>query len=267
MKLTARLRNAYRALTTRTYDAAGASGRWPAAATMPAPVGEALAARGTLAMRAQYLAENSPYGQAAVSAWIDHLIADGPSLRHPDRRIVTAWNCWWNEADAEGLGDLGLLRRRAARSLAVDGGDILNELFARSSLATIAADAGDAVQALPHLQRCRQIVAAGENWFGLAGSVERAEAVVAAAQREYAVAETHFEKAAAIFQRYCRPWEEADTLQYGGRALLAAGERARAMEKFDGAIEIYRSRDAGTPFIDYVMVDKGSAEVSKSTHT
>jgi hypothetical protein len=50
MRLTTRLRNAYRALTTRTYDAAGGSGRWPAAATMPAPVGEALAARGTLAV-------------------------------------------------------------------------------------------------------------------------------------------------------------------------------------------------------------------------
>ena len=85
----------------------------------------------------------------------------------------------------------------------MDGGAILNELLARSSLATLAADAGDDLQALPHLERCRQIVAAGENWLGIAGSVERAEAVVAAAQGEYPVADTRFKKAIATFQHYC----------------------------------------------------------------
>jgi tetratricopeptide (TPR) repeat protein len=113
----------------------------------------------------------------------------------------------------------------------------------------MAADTGDAGEALPHLERCRQIVGAGENWFGLAGGVERAEAVVAAAQGENAAAETHFKEAIATFQHYCLPWEEADTLQYWGRALLAAGERSRDLEKLDAAIEIYRSRGAGARFI------------------
>jgi len=149
---------------------------------------------------------------------------------------------------------------QTALESSVDGGDILQELLARSSLAIAADVDGDALQALPHLQRCREIVGAGENWFGLAGSVARAEAVVAAAQGEYAVAGAHFEKAVAIFQRYCLPWEEADTLQYWGRALLAAGERARAIEKFDAAIEIYRSRGAGTRFIECVMADKMRAQ-------
>ncbi|HYK17060.1 MAG TPA: hypothetical protein VEV37_03510, partial [Bryobacteraceae bacterium] len=146
----------------------------------------------------------------------------------------------------------------------VDGGDILQELLARSLLATLAADAGDALQALPHLQRCRQLVAAGENWLGVAGFVDLAEAVVVAAQGEYSAAEAHFEEAITTFQRYCRPWDEADTLQYWGRALLAAGEHARAIEKFDAAIEIYRSRGAGTRFIEYVMADKVRAQGSAS---
>jgi tetratricopeptide (TPR) repeat protein len=153
---------------------------------------------------------------------------------------------------------------QTALEISVDGGGILQELHARSSLATLAADAGDALQALPHLQRCRQIVGAGENWLGLAGFVERAEAVVAAAQGEYSAAEAHFEKAIATFQCYCRPWEEADTLQYWGRALLAAAEQARAIEKFDAAIKMYRSRGAGAPFIEYVMVDKSRARDAKS---
>jgi tetratricopeptide (TPR) repeat protein len=156
---------------------------------------------------------------------------------------------------------------QTALVISVDGGAILNELVARSLLATMAADGGDAGEALPHLERCRQIVAKGENWFGLTGGVERAEAVVAAAQGEYVAAEAHFEKAITTFQHYCLPWEEADTLQYWGRALLAAGEHARAIEKFDAAIEIYRSHGAGTRFIDYVLADKMRAQDPKRTHS
>jgi tetratricopeptide (TPR) repeat protein len=114
---------------------------------------------------------------------------------------------------------------------------------------------------LAHVQRCHEIVGAGENWLGLAGFVERAEAVVAAAQGEYAAAKTHFEKAIATFQRYCLPWEEADTLQSWGRVLLAAGERTRAIERFEAAIEIYRSRGAGMRFVEYVIADKRRAQV------
>jgi tetratricopeptide (TPR) repeat protein len=151
-----------------------------------------------------------------------------------------------------------------ALQINVDAGIILFEMIARAMLATMAADAGYPGAAMPHLQRCRQILSAGENWFGVAGNVERAAAVVAAAQHECSVAEAHFEKAIATFQRYCLLWEEADTLQYWGRALLAAGERTRAIEKFDAAIEIYRSRGAGTRFLDYVMADKTRAQDPKS---
>jgi tetratricopeptide (TPR) repeat protein len=165
-------------------------------------------------------------------------------------------------------GELGKAVQLLQRELHIplEGGDILQEVSVRSSLATLAADAGDALPALPHLQRCRQLAAAGENWLGIAGFVDLAEAVVAAAQGEYSAAEGPFEKAITTFQRYCRPWDEADTLQYWGRALLAAGEHARAIEKFDAAIEIYRSRGAGTRFIEYVMADRMRAQVSKSTH-
>ena len=153
-----------------------------------------------------------------------------------------------------------------ALEISLDGEDILYELTTRSELATMAADAGNTGETLPHLQRCRQIVGAGENWLGIAGMVERAEAVAAAAQGEYAAAETHFRKAIGTFQHYCLPWEEADTLQYWGRALLSAGDNARAIEKLDAAIEIYCSRGAGTRFTDYVMADKTRAQNSKSTH-
>ena len=47
--------------------------------------------------------------------------------------------------------------------------------------------------------------------------------------------------------------------------MLATSRPARAMEKFDAAIEIYRSRGAGKRFIEYVMADIRRAEGSKST--
>src|SRR5215469_1205608 len=152
-----------------------------------------------------------------------------------------------------------------ALDISVDSGNILYELAIRSSLATMAADAGGAREALPHLQRCLQIVSAGENWFGIAGMVERAEAVVTAARGKYAPAEDQFKKAIVTFQTYCLPWEQADTLQFWGRALLAAGERARANEKFNAAIEIYHSHGASARFVEHVMADKRRAE-SKSGH-
>ncbi len=177
----------------------------------------------------------------------------------------------WSAAPLARLHRLTGERARAlqflqrALDISVEAGYILFELATRATLATMAADAGDSGEALLHLQRCRQIVGAGENWRGIAGRVERAEAVVAAVQGEFAGADGHFEKAIATFQHYCLPWEEADTLQYWGRALLAAGERTRAIEKFDAAIEIYRSRGAGTRFIEYVMADKMRTQSSKAT--
>ena len=160
---------------------------------------------------------------------------------------------------------LALQFLQKALDISVEGGDILSELTTRSQLATIAADAGDPAEALPHLERCREIVSAGENWRGLAGRVERAEAVMAAAQGEYTAAEAQFEKAIATFRHYSLPWEEADSLQYWGRALLAANERTRAIEKFDAAIDIYHRHGAGTRFIEYVLADKMRAQGSKSS--
>ena len=83
-----------------------------------------------------------------------------------------------------------------------------------ASATTSSRAAADASEALTYLQRGREIIGAVESWLGIAGMVERAEAVVAAAQGKYAPAEDQFKKAIATFQHYCLPWEEADTLQY-----------------------------------------------------
>jgi hypothetical protein len=50
-----------------------------------------------------------------------------------------------------------------------------------------------------------------------------------------------------------------------GRALLAAGHRDRALEKFDEAIELYRRVGAGQPWIDYVEAARQPARNDKTS--
>jgi tetratricopeptide (TPR) repeat protein len=102
-------------------------------------------------------------------------------------------------------------------------------------------------------------VSAGEDWCGLGGHLARAQAAVAAAAHKFDEAEAGFESAVTIFQKYTLPWEEAETLQRWGRALLATGAADRAIEKFDSAIEIYRRHGAGQRWIDRVMADMPNA--------
>jgi tetratricopeptide (TPR) repeat protein len=94
-----------------------------------------------------------------------------------------------------------------ALDISLEGGGMLFELATRAAIATIAADAGDSGDALPHLQRCREIVSAGENWRGLAGGVERAEAVMAAAQGAFGAADGHFERGEEFVRTILRETE------------------------------------------------------------
>jgi tetratricopeptide (TPR) repeat protein len=136
------------------------------------------------------------------------------------------------------------------------GSIVLLEMRARPWLARVYVAMNRLDAASEQVARCRHIMAAGEYWRGLAGDVVRAEAIVAAARGSYDFAYRQFESALAIHQRYLLAWEEADTLQCWGRALGAAGDRTRAAEKFDAAIDIYRSRGASTRFADFVLADK-----------
>jgi tetratricopeptide (TPR) repeat protein len=113
--------------------------------------------------------------------------------------------------------------------------------------------------AAEQVARCRQIMAGGEDWRGRAGDVARAEAVIAAARSDYDLANRQFETALAIHRKYHLAFEEADTLQFWGRALAAAGDRTGAIEKFDAAVEASRARGVGPRFIEYVQADKARA--------
>jgi hypothetical protein len=121
----------------------------------------------------------------------------------------------------------------------------------------VAADPADAAKRIPdgpawraaddaiaELERCREILACGEDGPGLVGLVARAEALAAAARGSWSEAEAQFVKAAETFRRHGMVWQEAQTFQSWGSALRAGADRSAAIEKLDEAIEICRRRAA-----------------------
>ncbi len=130
--------------------------------------------------------------------------------------------------------------------------NVRSEMQMRPALSRAHVELGQYDAAEQELARCREIVAAGEDWRGMSGDVGLAAAVLAAARGRYQEAEGEFDAALSIFCRYSAPWEEADTLECWASALVAAGDRARAAEKFDAAIEVYRRIGAPERWIERV---------------
>jgi tetratricopeptide (TPR) repeat protein len=133
------------------------------------------------------------------------------------------------------------------------------EFLIRPVSALIRVEMGQLAAAEQELVRCREIMAMGEDWRGLAGVAMLAEAVVAAAEGRFQNAEAQFEKAAEIFRRYQVPFEEAETFYYHGRALNVAGQHDRASQKLDAAIAIYRRCGAGEQWMKRAEAARGPA--------
>jgi pimeloyl-ACP methyl ester carboxylesterase len=144
-------------------------------------------------------------------------------------------------------------RPRADQTLAdAVSGDMAGAANRLSSPPT-GAESASADDAIAELERCREILASGEE--GLAGLVARAEAVVAASRGSWSESEAQFVKAAETFRRHGMVWQEARTFQSWGHALLAGADRRAAIEKLDKAIEIYRGHGADQSWIDGVEGD------------
>ena len=130
------------------------------------------------------------------------------------------------------------------------------ELIARGELASLYAETGRPEQAHPHLERCREVIAQGEDWRGFVGQLARAEAMVSAAESRIEAANAQFAHAVEIQSRYQVPFEEAETLHHWGRVLLEAGARETALEKLDAAAEIYQRHGAGERWLERVNADR-----------
>jgi hypothetical protein len=135
------------------------------------------------------------------------------------------------------------------------------ELVQRASLARFYGETGRVAEAMPHLVRCHQILANGEDWRAAVGRVALADGVVAANGGSSALDfDLHFAQAVDVFQRFHSAWDEAESLHEWGRALVLVGEKARAITKFDSSLEIYRRIGAGERWMNRVLADKVPAQ-------
>ncbi len=87
-----------------------------------------------------------------------------------------------------------------------------------------------------------------------------AAALLAARRGDLAEADIQFAAALTACRARSSFFNEPRILHAWGRALLAAGERARAIEKLDGAIESYRRQGYGARWIERVLADKLQAQ-------
>jgi hypothetical protein len=163
------------------------------------------------------------------------------------------------------------LRAEALFKYGLDNEDrglvVVQEMRARPWLARLYVLMNRLDEAAEQVARCRQIMAAGEDWRGLVGDVASAEAAVEAARGNYEDAYRLLETALAVHRKYHTAWHESYTLELWGRALGAAGDPAGAAEKFDAAIENHRSRGVGRRYLEWLTAEKARALGPRPTRT
>jgi tetratricopeptide (TPR) repeat protein len=211
------------------------------------------------------LADASPAGNLALwtGDWErSEQLLSAALKRHPARgnRLVEWFSRYWMAYLFRARGEDASAEEHLQKGLAigVEGGSALIEMWVRPEVALLYTDLGRSGEARPHLDRCREILADGEDWRGLAGRTAVVEGVAAAADAERAAADGRFQDAIGTFRRYELPWQEADAFRHWGRALLQAGDREGATEKFHAAEEIYRRHNAGSRWLSLVRDDRNS---------
>jgi len=128
------------------------------------------------------------------------------------------------------------------------------EFASRVELALLCAEAGRMPEAEAHLARCHEILAAGEDWRGLGGRLQIAEAVIAAGRDNNEEAGAHFERAIEVFRNLSLPWDEAETFEVWARNCRAfLRGRSRHLftaAKLNSARDIYERIRAGPPWLE-----------------
>lgn len=102
-------------------------------------------------------------------------------------------------------------------------------------------DPGDAVA---ELERCREILACGDDASGLDGLVARTKAVAAAGRGDWRESEAQFVHAVETFRRYGMVWQEARTFQTWSHVLRSGARRSAALDRLEAAIAIHPRRRA-----------------------
>ena len=161
--------------------------------------------------------------------------------------------CWLARMDRV-QGDPHAAEQRLGEALAIgiEAPSQMIELWTRPELAILCAQDGRHAEAEDHVGRCRAILAAGEEWRGLAGRVALAEAILASSVANWELAEREFDRAVSSFARWTLPWSKAEAYSVWGSTLAAAGRWPLAVQHFDAARAIYQDHGAGESWLKYV---------------
>ncbi|MBE0611650.1 MAG: hypothetical protein IH609_19875, partial [Dehalococcoidia bacterium] len=160
------------------------------------------------------------------------------------------------------LGDLPGAQTAAQEWLdaTLRGGAVKLEIPARAELALLFAETHRLAEAEAHLQRCREVLSAGEDWRGIGGRVRLAEAAYAAANGSCDDADAHFAAAVGTFRELTLPWDEAETFEVWARACrrFHRGRIRQSFvdEKLNCAREIYERIGAGQPWLDRLAAEE-----------
>jgi DNA-binding CsgD family transcriptional regulator len=142
--------------------------------------------------------------------------------------------------------------------ISLRSGAVKFEFPCRAELALLLVETKQLKEAEEQLNRVREVLAEGEDWRGLSGRAELAEAAVAAAHSQ-TEASDHFERAIDIFRRYSLPWDEAEAwevwAQLGRGFYRGRARRDFVTEKLAGAEAVYQRIGAGQPWLDRLVVE------------
>ncbi len=159
-------------------------------------------------------------------------------------------------------GDYGGAEALVTPGIAVmaESGDAVAELWLGTLLVRIHMARAQPGKAKEALARCRELLTPEEGWAAAPALIDSGEGLVAAAEGRLAEAEQAFAHAVELFHQFHVPWQEGLVHLDWGRALLDNGERGRAMEKFDAALEIYRRIGFGSRWLELVLTEKLRAQ-------
>jgi len=229
-------------------------------------IGRCHVSRGELASARRLLSDARP-------AWISHSLHplvdlwDGnwerveelaSRLLETSRRTGNRWDEWASHHLAARVQQLRDEPARSAdeleqaRLIVQDGGARYFEMWVLPDLARALAETGRVAAARTHIDRCTQIIDAGQDWRGRRGIAEVAEAVVLSFEQCPDDAVRRFASAITTLRQYQLLTDQADGLHQWVLALARAGDRARAGEKLKAAAELYRTHGAGQAWLRHV---------------
>ena len=139
----------------------------------------------------------------------------------------------------------------SALEIVTEGGADYFAMWVLPDLARVRAETGRVEEARGLVERCRAILARGEDWRGRGGIVAATEAVVLAAEDRPGDADARFREAYEVLGSYGLVGEQAECLHEWGRA-------TGSLERLDEALELYRRHGAGAAWIQRVEAERTS---------